>query len=131
MTTQNSGLEEDGSLWFFMSRQSEPLADLLQDPVVNVAYADPGSDCYVSVSGTAAIVDDLAKKQALWSKLAAAWFPIGAGDPDLALVQVRIVHAGYWDVKDSKIVQLFKMAQASVTGKLPAQMGEHAEVRMV
>ena len=26
--------------------------------------------------------------------------------PDLALVQVRIVHANYWDVKSSKLVQL-------------------------
>ena len=131
MTTQNSNLDEDGSLWFFMSRQSEPLADLLQDPVVSVTYADPGSDCYVSVSGTAAVVDDRTKKEALWSKMAAAWFPQGAGDPDLALVQVRIVHAGYWDVKESKIVQLFKMAQAAVTGKPPLGLGEHAEVRMV
>jgi hypothetical protein len=43
---------------------------------------------------------------------------------------VRIVHANYWDVKESKIVQLFKMAMAAATGKPPVSMGEHAEVRM-
>ena len=36
MTTQNSKLDEDSSLWFFMSRAGEPVADLSVDPVVNV-----------------------------------------------------------------------------------------------
>ena len=130
MTTQNSKLDEDSSLWFFMSRQSESVADLIEDDAVNVVYADPGSDSYVSVSGNAAVVNDLAKKEQLWSKMAQAWFPQGPNDPDLALVQVRITHANYWDVKESKIVQLFKMAKAAITGKPPTQMGEHAEVRM-
>jgi general stress protein 26 len=130
MTTQNSNLDDDSNLWFFMSRGSEPVADLAHEPIVNVVYADPGKDSYVSVSGTAKVVEDLAKKQQLWSKMAEAWFPGGATDPDLALVCVTITHANYWDVKDSKIVQLFKLAKAAVTGKPPTDLGEHAEVRM-
>lgn len=129
MTTQNRALDEDVSLWFFMSRQREPVADLLHEPQVNVIYADPGSDSYVSISGTAAVMNDLEKKQQLWSKMAEAWFPQGATDPDLALVEVRITHADYWDVKESKIVQLFKMAKAVVTGE-PPKLGEHVEMRM-
>ena len=130
MTTQNKGLEADESLWFFMSKAGDPVADLKTDPIVNVVYADPSEDTYVSVSGTAAIIEDAAKKQQLWSKMAQAWFPGGAADPDLALVQVQIVHANYWDVKDSKLVQLYEMAKAVVTGKPPADLGEHGEVRM-
>jgi general stress protein 26 len=87
-------------------------------------------DCYVSVSGSAVVVNSLVKKEQLWSKMAEAWFPRGAKDPDLALVQVHITHANYWDVKESKIVQLFKMAKAAVTGTRPNHLGEHAEVRM-
>jgi general stress protein 26 len=130
MTTQNKGVDEDSSLWFFMSRRSDPVSDIAQDPAVNISYADVGADSYVSVSGHAAVVDDLAKKQQLWSKMAEAWFAGGAADPDLALVQVKISHAAYWDVKESKLVQLFKMAKAAVTGNPPQGMGEHAEVRM-
>ena len=130
MTTQNTCVDEDASLWFFMSRRSEPVADLAADPVVNIGYADPGSDRYVSVSGTAAVVDDLAKKKQLWTKMAEAWFPGGAADPDLALVQVKIIHAHYWDVQENKIVQLFHIAKAVITGKPPTQLGEHAEIRM-
>ena len=130
MTTQNSNLDEDQNLWFFMSRKGEPVADLIADPTVNVAYADTGDDSYVSVSGTAAVLEDKAKKQQLWSKMAEAWFPGGVDDPDLALVCVRISHANYWDVKESKIVQLYEMAKAVITGKPPTDLGEHAKIRM-
>ncbi len=130
MTTQNKGVDNDSSLWFFMSKSSDPVLDIATDGEVNLAFADVGADSFVSVSGHAAVVDDLAKKQQLWSKLAEAWFPGGAKDPDLALVQVKISRAAYWDVKESKLVQLFKMAQAAVTGKPPTALGDHAEVRM-
>ena len=130
MTTQNSEVDERASLWFFMSRGSEAVNDIGADPVVNVAYADPGRDAYVSVSGEAVVVEDRAKKEQLWSKLAEAWFPGGAGDPDLALVEVRIEDAEYWDVKESKVTQLFKMARAAVVSDPPTGMGEHGEVHM-
>ncbi len=130
MTTQNSKLEEDSSLWFFMSRSAEPVADLGTEPNVNVVYADPGDDSYVSVSGTAAVVDDLARKEQLWTKMAEAWFPGGPSDPNLALVRVDITHANYWDVKQSKPMQLYHMAKAVFTGKPPTDLGQEVEVRL-
>lgn len=130
MTTQNSNLDEASNLWFFMSRRSEPVADFIEKPSVCAVYADPSTDSYVSVTGTATIVEDMAKKEQLWSKLVEAWFPGGVTDPDLALVRVEIAHANYWDVKESKVVQLYKMAKAAATGKPPSGMGEEAEIRM-
>ena len=129
MTTQNKNLDADGSLWFFMSKSGDPVEDFKAEPTVNVVYANPSEDTYVSVSGTASVVDDQAKKNELWNKMTEAWFPAGSTDPNLALVKVEIVHANYWDVKESKIVQLFEMAKAVVTGKTP-HMGEHGEVRL-
>ena len=129
MTTQNTGLDEDVSLWFFMSRGSDAVADLASDPVVNISYADPGDDRYVSISANAVVVDNAAMKERLWSKMAAAWFPGGVTDPDLALVQARILHAGYWDTEQSKIVQLVHIAKAVVTGE-PPKLGEHAQIRL-
>ena len=130
MTTQNPSLEADESLWFFMSKKGDPVDELKADPIVNLVYADPSADTYVSVSGSAAMIEDTAKKEQLWSKMAEAWFPGGPTDPDLALVQVQIIAAHYWDVKASKPVQLFAMAKAVVTGKPPVGLSEHGEVRM-
>ena len=130
MTTQNrDNIDADDCLWFFMSRRGGTASDLVGEVEVNVSYANPGSDRYVSVSGRARIVENPGKARELWSKMAEAWFK-GPDDPDLALVSVAITHAHYWDVKESKIVQLYEMAKAAMTGKPPTDLGESGEVRM-
>ena len=130
LTTQNRSLDGDdaGVLWFFVSRSSEVAEDVRNDGLVNIAYANLDDDTYVSIAGTATPVDDPAKAEALWSTPAKAWFPGGPTDPDLQLIAVRIEQAEYWDVKSSKMTQLFKMAKAAVTGKPPTDMGEHREL---
>ena len=130
LTTQNRAIDEHGELYFFIPQSGELYERLLTDGEVNVSYADPGDDSYVSLSGQARFLDDAAQKQALWSPLAKAWFPGGPTDPDLALLAVRIRHAEYWDVQESKMVQLFKMAKAAITGEPPRQLGEHKELSL-
>lgn len=130
LTTMNQSADEGSRLYFFVSRNSEIAHRLQQDGNVNVSYADPGKDSYVSLSGQGAVVDDGAKKAALWSPMAKAWFPEGPTDPDLALLEVSIRHAEYWDVKESKMVQLAKMAKAALTGQPPKNLGEHKELSL-
>ena len=130
LTTQNKADDEGTALYFFISHKSEIAACVLKEANVNVAYAHPGDDRYVSVSGQAMIVEDQTKKDYLFTSFAKAWFPGGATDPDLALLQVNIGHAEYWDVKESKMVQLAKMAKAAITGEPPEKMGEHKELNL-
>lgn len=130
MTTQNRRIDEDESLWFFMSRSGDPLHELQAQPQVNVAYADPDKDTYVSVSGLAEVVDEPDVRTSLWSKMNEAYFPDGPDDPDLALVCVQITHADYWDVKSNKLVQMLKMAKAAATGHRPRDLGETGHVQM-
>jgi general stress protein 26 len=130
MTLQNSKLDEDDRLWFFMSRRSHPVEDIADDPQVHVGFADTDHDKYVSVGGTARVVEDAQKAHALWSKFAEAWFPGGPTDADLALVEVTITHAHYWNVKDNKLTQLYKMAKAAVTGRPPQRMGDSRSLQM-
>ncbi len=108
MTIQNRADDRHNKLWFFMSRNSEPVLDLARDPDVNVAYADPGSNWYISVAGRAAVFDDVATKKDLWNTGAQAWFPGGPEDPEVALVAVTIEHVEYWKVESNKMVQLVK-----------------------
>lgn len=129
MTTQNKAIDEDDSLWFFMSGRNETVQDLQHSAEVNVSYADPGKDSYVSVSGKAELVEDPQTRRRLWSKMNDAWFKNGPDDPEVALVRVRITHADYWDVDTNKLVQLIKMAKAAVSSERP-DMGRHGQVRM-
>lgn len=130
LTTQNKANDDGTALYFFISRKSEIAACIAKNSNVNIAYAHPGDDRYVSVSGTALIVEDQIKKDYLFTSFAKAWFPGGATDADLALLQVNIGHAEYWDVKESKMMQLAKMAKAAITGELPEKLGEHKEMNL-
>ena len=130
LTTQNKPDDDGSTLYFFVSRKSELTQRMAQDGNVNVSYAHPGDDSYVSVSGQAAIVEDQTKKDYLFTPMTKAWFPLGATDPDLALLKVDIGHAEYWDVTESKMVQLAKMAKAAITGEPPEKMGEHKELHL-
>lgn len=130
MTVQN---DPDGSqeaathLWFFMSRTSEAVTELSSSPSVSVTFADTGEDTYVSVSGHAHLVEDMAMKERLWSKINEAWFPQGVSDPDLALARVDIEQAEFWNVKESKLVQMFKIAKAAFSDESPS-LGTHGKL---
>ena len=50
LTTQNKELGEDGCLYFFVSRASEVGQRLQADGNVNLAYANPDKDTWVSVT---------------------------------------------------------------------------------
>ena len=130
LTTQNRSIDEHNELYFFINKSGELYERLLTDGEVNVSYADPDEDSYVSVSGQARFVEDRTLKEALWSPMAKAWFPGGVSDPDLALLAVRIRHAEYWNVDESKMVQLFQMAKAAITGEPPRHLGEHKELTL-
>ena len=130
LTTQNKAQDEGNLLYFFVARTSDAAMQVAHDDNVNVSYTSPSDDSYVSVSGKVKILEDMAKKETLWTPMAKAWFPGGPADPNVALLEVRIGHAEYWDVKASKMVQVAKMLTAAVTGKPPTDMGEHKELRL-
>ena len=127
MTTPQK--EFSGSLWMFTSRSSPPAMAVSTSPTVGLQYTDHGSDTYVSLSGDASLEHDRARMEALWSPMVKAWFPQGLDDPDLVMIRVDVYKAEYWDVKESKPVQLFKMAKAAITGT-PPTLGEHKTVEM-
>ena len=131
LTTQNKTVDEQSTLYFFVPRDGDIVRHVATDPSVNVAYANTDADSYVSVTGSAGVLEDQAKKEELFNPAAKAWFPGGPTDPNLALLAVRILDAEYWDVDDSKMVQLLKMAKAAVTGEPPKNLGEHKKLNVV
>jgi general stress protein 26 len=124
---QTQKLDAQGCLWFLTSRSSHKTEELQKHPNVNVSYADTDAHSYVSVVGTATLVDDPAVKEDLWSPIAKAWFPKGLEDPDLTVLKVQIKEAEYWDSSSSKMVQAYHIAKAIVTGTQNNE-GDHGKV---
>lgn len=121
-------IDEQGQMWFFVSDDAAYTRDLLNNPQVNVSFADTGDSLYVSVCGHAELLKDRAKAEELWSPLVKAWFPGGLDDPKLSLIKVTIQSAEYWDSSASKMMQFFEMAKAALTGDTPKDMGEHGRI---
>ena len=93
---------------------------------VNVAYADPEDQTYVSVSGTARLVKDKAKLKELWSPIYKTWFPQGLRDPDVTLLKVDVTEAEYWD-SPGNVISSIMVAFALATGAR-VDYGEHKKV---
>ena len=96
----DAALEVDagGRLWFFTQAHSPKAIEAeANSHQVSLAYADPRDEDFASISGTANVVRDREKMQALWHSSLERWFPRGLEDPDLALLEVRIDKAEYWD----------------------------------
>lgn len=126
---QTLQLDAEGQLWFFTGLSSPKVQQALENRKVCVAYARPDKQDYVSVSGTARVVRDRAKMQALWTPFIKPWFPKGLDDPDLVLLTVRIEDAEYWDSPGTAVGRYYGLAKAMVTSDKEA-LGENAKVHV-
>lgn len=126
----NQQVDREGGLWFYVRTTTALWDSIAHDPEVNVSFANNEDSTYVSVSGTAERVVDRSQIRALWNPMVQAWFPAGPEDEHVVLVRVLPHAAEYWDSNDSKMVRLFAIAKAAVTGSTPDVDAEHGTIRM-
>ena len=122
--------EIDGDLWFFVDGDSAKGEEIARDSRVNVSYAEPKDQRYVSLSGTAEMLHDRAKIKELWSPVAKGWYPGGPEDPRIALLRVKVEKAEYWDSPSGKMVQLAGFLKAVITGERLEYAGENEKVEL-
>lgn len=115
MATQD--VEFDGDILFIAERNSNKAKDIAaQSPAnVNVSYSSSGT--WVSVSGTAEVVDDNATLAELWDSFTGAWLEGGPENPNNIIIKVHAYSAEYWDSPGAKVVQLANFVKAKVTGQ--------------
>jgi general stress protein 26 len=118
-------IEFDGDLWFFATRDSRKVTHVTADPQVNVEVTS--ADVWVSLTGSARVVQDDAKKRELWNSGVEAWFPNGPEADDIVLIKVEGDSAEYWDTPGGRISTALSFAKAKATGK-PYSGGENEKV---
>ncbi len=121
------GKESDGTLWFFTSLPSPKTEEIKNDQMVLLAYSDPSRQNYVSISGRAEVVHDVARQKELWSEPLRTWFPGGPDDPKAGLIRVRIEGAEYWDAPSSTLVHTYGYVKSALTGE-PPKAGDNDKV---
>jgi len=105
----------DGDLWFFADADSHKVSEIEHGSPANAAFADSSS--WVSVSGSAEVVRDVAKQRELWGPVAEAWYPDGPETPGLVLVVVHGETAEYWDSPGGRIATVLSLVKARVKGE--------------
>ena len=84
-----------GNRYFLTSADSALVGEILADAAVHLTYADPGSQRYVAINGTALVTHDQARIDEMWSPAAKAWFPDGKEDPQIRVLTVEPQRAEY------------------------------------
>jgi general stress protein 26/nucleotide-binding universal stress UspA family protein len=107
----------DRELWFFTHAHTYKVENGERDQPVNISYADPDKEHYVSISGIGRLVQDRRKIEELWDPLYEDWFSQGLADRDLALLRVSIEEVEYWDVSESLMVRLMPQPNSAIRAK--------------
>jgi general stress protein 26 len=108
------GPSTEAELWFLTRADSPKVDEIARERHVNLSYASPAEDRFVSVSGSAELVRDPSKARELWSPALNAWFPAGPDDLQLALLKVRVEHAERWDRESRSMAPLSISARPSL-----------------
>lgn len=128
LSTQEASI--DGAvLWFFVRRSSPKMLEIARDAKVNVAYASKDRNVYVSIAGTARVVDEQSTIDALWSDALKAYFRRGRKDPNLVLIRVDMRTVQYWEGPSSGIGKLVAFVAARVTGD-DTKLGQNRMIRL-
>ncbi|MBD2605036.1 pyridoxamine 5'-phosphate oxidase family protein [Scytonema hofmannii FACHB-248] len=125
----NGVIESDGTLWFFTYAPSHKVDEIEHHEQVNVSFAAPNKQSYVSMSGTAQLVKDRNKIEELWKPELKAWFPKGLDEPDIGLIKVNVVKAEYWDAPSNFVAHTIGLVKAITTGE-KASSGENEKIAL-
>lgn len=111
-------IEPEGNILLLTDRHSSKIEEISDDNHVNVSMQS--SMKFVSITGTAVVIDDRQKVGELWKESWRVWFPDGQDDPDLILLQIHGDVGEYWDNSGvSGIKYLIEAGKAYITGKRP------------
>lgn len=123
----NKQVDFDGDVWFFTYASTPKVHEIENKPYVNVAFSNPKSQTYVSLSGRAELVRDRAKLEELWKPELKAWFPKGLDEPDIALLRINPDQGEYWDTPSSIVSHALSFIKGVTSGN-PAQSTKNEKV---
>lgn len=121
--------EAADQLFFFTRLDSGKTREARRYHEVNVAFADNAAQTWVSISGSASIELDDEVIRRFWTPFAAAWFPEGLDDPELALLRIEPEMAEYWDMQAGAMRYFWEVSKANLTGQPPA-IGEMGRIEL-
>lgn len=118
---------EDGQLWFFSTASTDLVKEFEAQDLVNVSFSRNKE--WVSVSGHASVVHDVAKKKELWNAAVETFAPEGPESEATVLLHVDAESAEYWENPGGAASLVAGWVKQKLTGK-PADTGDSGTVQL-
>jgi general stress protein 26 len=118
---------DENAIYFLTDVRHHKDDEIARYPRVCLAFGDASDQKYVSLSGSALVLNDKALIKDLWSVFAKAWWD-SADDPNIRVLKVTPEDAQYWD-SPGTTVSTIKMLAAAATGTRP-NLGDNRKVAM-
>jgi general stress protein 26 len=110
-------MDAEGAIWFIVDASTPKVGEVYgHGGKVCLSYVDIEHQNYLSLTGSARLVDDQDKKSRLWSTTAEIWFPKRKQDPSVSLLKIVPERGEYWDRPEGKVRNLFATTRALLTG---------------
>ncbi|MES5098571.1 pyridoxamine 5'-phosphate oxidase family protein [Agrobacterium sp. BA1120] len=109
--SNNGDVEYDGDSYFFAYKQSRKIAEINENSDVSLTYTGAvgmlgGSPLFLTVEGSATLIDDKSTFADHWTKDLDRYFPDGIETPGVVMIHVKAKNIRYWDGEDEGQISL-------------------------
>jgi general stress protein 26 len=115
-----------GLIYVVTDARSPKADEIAARPAVVLTFVDQREKAYLSITGRAKVLRDVAKTRELWRKTDELWWS-GYDDPNVCLLQIEAMTAELWDGPASNAVFVWEFLKATVSGAEPA-LGQNRKV---
>ena len=119
--------KDEHAIYFLVDEADRKDDQVERFPIVTLAFADPGKNNYLSLTGSAEVLDDPALVKTLWSPWAKAWWD-SPDDPAIRVIKVNPQDAELWEAPGGLFAKVAMLAAAAV-GRRP-DFGENTKMKL-
>ena len=101
-----------GIIWFVTDVRGAKDDEIDAAHDIGLAFIDEDGRAYLSITGRASVIRDIAKAKEIWKKTDDRWLPGGPDDPNVRVLRVEPVTAEVWDGPSSAAGAAFEFAKA-------------------
>jgi general stress protein 26 len=117
MAVQEPTPELSCDLWFVTASDSNKVFEIEREHQVGVSCYRARDRAYLSISGYAHLLQDRELAKRLFRPAWKLWFPQGADDPTIAIVELQVESADYWEPKGGRLRVVYELAKSLLRGE--------------
>lgn len=120
---------DEGVLRFITSSQTDLAGAIGEGAMARYVVIGKGHDFWMSLRGEITVSRDQQKIDEIWSRVSAAWFDEGREDPEVTLLEMRLIDGSAWAATSNALVFGWEILRANMDEEKKPDIGEQASLR--